>query len=102
MCSQPRYAHGGHRPSTEHDLHIRCLWLLRALRLPGSGSSVLIAAVRAYTPREGDLHVVLLDKDAGSCFIVRSSLLATMTAEIVYIMRSGEWTRNRTAANDPS
>ena len=62
----------------------------------------MIAAVRAFTPREGDLHVVLLDKDAGSCIIVRSYLLARMTAEIVCIMRSREWTRNRTAANDPS
>src|SRR5215204_4818252 len=45
MCSQPRYADGGHRQSTEHDLHIRCLGLLRALRLPGSGSISMTGAL---------------------------------------------------------
>jgi hypothetical protein len=31
-------------------------------------------ASRAFTPREPDLHVVVLDKDAGSWFIADSSL----------------------------
>src|ERR671913_201945 len=45
MCSQRRYADGGHRQSTEHDLHIRCLGLLRALRLPGCGSISMTSAL---------------------------------------------------------
>jgi hypothetical protein len=48
MRSQPKDAHGDHRPSIEHDHRFGCGGLLRTLWLPGSGSISMTAALASH------------------------------------------------------